>query len=392
MVKRPFTIILISLIYLFSPVFVILQAAVVNRVPVVGYHSVFSLLLVSDIVVLCLYLVCAVSVFLVKKWGWYAFICSSVYLITYNFISLAINPHNSFLLMIGYDLILTMIAFVFFRKNLIAPFFNPKLRWWETEPRYMIGIFLEIKIAGKIVRAEIADLSESGCFIIHTEGPEVGKSYNGVVSCMGVLVSVVAWVVRKSKHGDAEHGYGIAFTAMDKMGKHGLDRIIAKLRMTKLIKSKRCPPESLEKCINAAPRYMVRTMLSIKNESGDIECALLNLSKNGCLIQSDKNLSLDISYLLDLSCAGLGTRVNSVVRWKIESGSNGIKEYGIHFLDLHRIAKKEISRIIGCFAGIGATNRLKTAKPVDEDVIDSCVANTPYRIILILKKLIFGQR
>jgi c-di-GMP-binding flagellar brake protein YcgR len=393
MVKRPFTIILISLIYLFSPFLVILQAAVVNRVPIVGYHSVFSLFLVSDIIVLFIYMVCAVSVFFVRKWGWYTFISSSLFLISYNFVTLALNPRNSLISIIAYDFILTVAAFIFFRKNLIAPFFNPKLRWWETEPRYVIGISLELRTGTKSTIAEVVDLSESGCYILPVDGLEVGGTYDAKLNCMGDSVLVRARLLRKSFHSDGEQGFGMMFTETDTLSRQGLARIILKLKKAKFIKTKAWYTDRNERTTRPmTSRYLVRNTAVLHSREGEVECSLVNLSRNGCMLRTEKILPLDIPYKLYLQCADSSTKTFGVISWKVESDANGKSDYGIRFLKYDPASSKGISRIVRYYTEVGAINRLKMAKPVDEDVIEESVAHTPYKIIATMRKLIMGQR
>ena len=71
MPRRPPAIVLFSLVFLLSPLFILVQAAWLNRLPLLGYYNVFSRLFITDIAVLALYLVCAVSIYLVKKSSWY---------------------------------------------------------------------------------------------------------------------------------------------------------------------------------------------------------------------------------------------------------------------------------------------------------------------------------
>jgi len=80
----------------------------------------------------------ALAVFSVKRWGWYLFLGCSAILIGYNLFVFILSPRYNILLLVLFNLALSVVAGVLFRKHVIAPYFNPRLRWWATEPRYKI--------------------------------------------------------------------------------------------------------------------------------------------------------------------------------------------------------------------------------------------------------------
>ena len=44
-------------------------------------------------------------------------------------------------------------------------FFNPRLRWWETEKRYHTDIIANILIGGKVIEGKMENISLSGAYI-----------------------------------------------------------------------------------------------------------------------------------------------------------------------------------------------------------------------------------
>ena len=142
--RKPLIIILISLCFFISPVFILLQASILTLTPVIGPYNIFSKLSPHDVFILCLYPLCAAAVFSVRRWGWYVFLAASVYLVAANIITFALRPHYHVLSLIIYNLILTVAAGIFFRRDVIAPYFNPPLRWWEQPKRFGVDMFFEI--------------------------------------------------------------------------------------------------------------------------------------------------------------------------------------------------------------------------------------------------------
>ncbi len=173
--RKPIIIIIIALCFLISPFFIIMQVSILTNTPVIGPYNIAAKLAPHDWIILAVYIVCAVSVFSVRKWGWYAFILSSLYLIGSNLTVFFQRPRYGVAAMILYNLVLVITAGVFFRRAVIAPYFNPRIRWWEQAPRLRINICAEIGPA--MTPAEIFDVSASGAFIAGPENLVLGASY-----------------------------------------------------------------------------------------------------------------------------------------------------------------------------------------------------------------------
>ena len=144
MPRKPFLIVVIAACFLISPIFIILQVSLYTLTPVIGYNNIFAKLSLHDGLILCLYPVCAAAVIFVKKWGWYVYVAAALCLVADNIVVFALRPRYHPLALIAYNLILVAAAGVFFRRAVIAPYFNPSLRWWEQPRRYVIRVFLEV--------------------------------------------------------------------------------------------------------------------------------------------------------------------------------------------------------------------------------------------------------
>ncbi|MBN1411149.1 MAG: PilZ domain-containing protein [Spirochaetales bacterium] len=389
MTKRPLIIVLISIIYLFSPFFILLQAAYVNRLPLIGYNSVFANLLIPDILVLVIYLLCAVSVYFVKKWGWYVFILCSLYLITYNIVAIILNPAYNILLLILYNLILTCITFVFFRKQIIAPFFNPRIRWWETEARYAFhDIYLEF-IQSKL-KPEIFDISQTGCFIEPSKTLEVGSSYTAVINCMQERSDIKIKVMRKAFKSGECCGYGLMFVDLNDSSRAALMRIIRKLSGLRLQNMLRDNSSRTAGQTVTAPRYSLTNAITLVTGESRCKCQTANISKSGCLIRTKEDLESGKVYDFLIECMNNSVQVPGKVVWKAPMEDQ--KGYGIKFTGMDRTSGKMLHRMIRIMKKSGALDRLSNALPLDDKALDGLVADTPYRLFLVIKKIIFGQR
>lgn len=105
-----------------------------------------------------------------------------------------------------------------------APYFNPRIRWWESEPRYPVDA--PVRSGGRAL-----DISESGVFIQRDDPRELGGRDDYVLDLEGGELAFrgeVCWV----SAGDAEHprGYGVKFLEMDAQTRREVDRLLERQR------------------------------------------------------------------------------------------------------------------------------------------------------------------
>ena len=229
MKKRPLSITIIALIYFFEPVGNLIQAAYINKLPLLGANSILSHLIWSDWIILGLFPVVAVGVFMVRKWGWYLFVGFSVVLITYNlYVYLYLNQNYQLHTVMLFILIVTVMSAVFFRKHVYAPYFNPRLRWWEVASRYNIAFDTKIITNETTLDCRLLDISMSGCFVNDAGELSVGESVWLIIKCAGDEIKCLGKIVRKSPGSDSS-GYGIFFQTMSRETRLKLKRLIQTL-------------------------------------------------------------------------------------------------------------------------------------------------------------------
>jgi hypothetical protein len=217
------------LIYLFEPFGNLIQAAYVNNLPLFGDNSILSHLIWSDWIILGLFPVVALGVYMVRKWGWYLFVGFSILLISYNlYVYLYLNPNYQLHTVLLFILIVTAMTAIFFRKHVYAPYFNPRLRWWEVASRYNIALDTKILTNDSALRCRLQDISASGCFINYDSELTVGDSVMLIIEFSGDGIKCMGKIVRKStKAGNS--GYGIYFQTIPKDTRIKIKRLIKTL-------------------------------------------------------------------------------------------------------------------------------------------------------------------
>lgn len=119
------------------------------------------------------YLLCVISVvsgyglWEMRRWAWYVFLVANV-LICYSNALLVSNYSQSHHKILAYTVACLILLGVLKRvaQEVRVPYFLPKIRWWESNPRYRLTVPVQITRAdGGSIAGEILDLSLGGCFI-----------------------------------------------------------------------------------------------------------------------------------------------------------------------------------------------------------------------------------
>lgn len=393
MPRRPLIITLIAICYFLSPIAIIIQGSVMNRIPLVGPYNIFTRLFITDIIILFIYLISAVALYSVKKWGWYLFLGCGLILIGYNIFVYFHNPRYSLSVLIIFNVVLAVVAGIFFRKHIIAPYFNPRLRWWETEPRFKIDIHADIMLDDQILSGDILDLSMSGFFMAFSNTLSLGQVYTFDLKCWKHSVDVSGKVMRKSTEKEGYNEFGIMFVRLTEKEKTGINIIIKDLEKGGLRDSSRdqaagetgkTGPELHQQ--KTASRYTLAHDAVLSSGNRTINCRMLDISKNGCLITAEQDLSEKHIYQMNIRCMNLEIEIDSRIKRNPEP--LGAKKYAMEFIDITKEKMHRLNILIQTLKKIGAKNRLDESTPLPDKEIDKTVSGTPYKIVLFFRKLI----
>jgi c-di-GMP-binding flagellar brake protein YcgR len=398
MPRRPLAIVVISICYFIAPVAILVFNSLASGYPLAGPRSLFSAFHPGELLILVLYPLSAVALLSVKKWGWYLFLGCSAALIAYTTGSYAVSPRYSLFVIVLADIALMVVAGITFHKHVIAPYFNPRLRWWETEPRFRVEAFAQVKVGEAVVSGEILDISQSGCFATFILDLTRGKTYAMHLKCLRHTLDVEGKIMRKSAKSELHKGYGIMFSKMSADQREKLDRIIAELERGDLrdfIRDQEMIPSGITKknlyegVTETAPRYTIKSKVVMSDENQSYLCRLIDISKTGCFVVSEHDFKEGSAYRVMIDC--LKTRFSVDGRIERKDVHDGEKGYGVRFVHMTRQKKKDLQRLLLLLKRIGAEDRMESARPVPDREIDVSLKDTPYRAVLFLKKGI-GKR
>ncbi len=168
-----------------------------------------------------------------RRWSWYLFLMTQ-FLILYESTSLILYFSESHHKLLVYLISIFTIGLLTYRvsKDIRVPYFFPKIRWWESNPRYRFSIPVTLtRKSGEIQVAEILDLSMTGCFV---------KLRNDLIQDENLSLKFRAFGYEIQSHGTAvwlaqtavthPKGIGIKFGLISKSQKRLLRALCRKLR------------------------------------------------------------------------------------------------------------------------------------------------------------------
>ncbi len=147
------------------PLVYLVVAALLFDIPA---RSCVRILLSPLYYLLCFWAVCAgYGLWEMRRWGWHVFLFSNI-LIVYGNAVLASDYGTSHHKIFAFVISLGILALIIFRlgREIRVPYFLPRIRWWESNPRYRLTVPVAIqRQGGAPLTGDILDLSMGGCFV-----------------------------------------------------------------------------------------------------------------------------------------------------------------------------------------------------------------------------------
>lgn len=173
-----------------------------------------------------------------RRWSWYVFILSQV-LLTYEnalIVQKFSESHNK-LLSFGISVLMQLVLIYRVSQEVRVPYFLPKIRWWESNPRYRLAVPALIHLkSGELVEGTILDLSTLGCFV-KLRG-DIAESQGVILdfNVFGIIVNIEGTVVWSAESAVTHpRGVGIKFSPNGKAQKKTLRVIQKRLRKIGLL-------------------------------------------------------------------------------------------------------------------------------------------------------------
>jgi Tfp pilus assembly protein PilZ len=185
MKKRPLSIKLLATLFLLSPIGIVAEILYFYKIPLSHWQLAFLPEIWTWQVVACVVLtpLMGLCVWTVHSWAYVALIAFFT-LVLVNDIAVVISGSSLWdltghIVLGGGFVLLVLIAI---RKEFYAPYFNPRLRWWENAHRYVtdrIRILVKDCDSGEVVyEAKSFDISETGIFVATEHEARIGTCFS----------------------------------------------------------------------------------------------------------------------------------------------------------------------------------------------------------------------
>lgn len=366
MPRKPWIIVLLSVVYILSPLVILFSNSWMNLIPLWGESGIVTRLTPGDWFVLSLYLINGIAIFTVRKPAWWVFLISSAILIIYNLWGYLQNPLQSLPALLIYNIFLFSAATLIFRREVIAPYFNPRLRWWESDPRYSLDFYCTIDLEPKL-EAPIRDISRGGCFVSTLQNLPLGVDIPMMLHLQKLSIRINARAIRRSQK--PFQGWGLKFQFINQEEADGLDQLMKKLSEISGIQTSTHERREFQRI--TLPQWI------LWNEDGvEYTARLMNLSKTGCCLITEKKGFLDNREYHLIFPDGENPSPVPVRRvWEDRQGDQ-IRS-GIQFVHESQKEKIRIRQLIEFYKSLGSEKRT-TNQSVNVPALMDSLKKTPF--------------
>ncbi len=168
-----------------------------------------------------------------RRWSWYGFIVFQGLLFYEDAIiaSESAESHHKVFIFAA-SVVLQFVIGLRLAREIRVPYFFPRIRWWESNPKYRLSIPVSLqKESGEDLIGDILDLSHSGCFLklrAHLEMSQKLKLSFKVYGQNLNLVGIVVWEANSTV--THPQGVGVIFEYPPKDQRKALRVILGRLR------------------------------------------------------------------------------------------------------------------------------------------------------------------
>jgi hypothetical protein len=203
--KRPWAIYSISALFLGMPTFILLILFLRGGS---NWGAVQATVTLNFLMFASGAYVAGLGIWRVKPWGYGSYLGFASAVIAYNIYQFAVDPSTIDSLNVIACILVVLGAGVLLSGDTTAPFFDPRLRWWERSERAVARISGYFSFDNRNVEREILDLSKTGVFSDLPFPLKVGDIVHCKIQYEGVDLESDLKMIRST---DKPKGYGLMF-------------------------------------------------------------------------------------------------------------------------------------------------------------------------------------
>ena len=198
MKQRPWPIVILSFFHVVAPIGNILFNAYLTKIPVEIYAR--ALLMPENRITLLVFTLVpflgAAFIFMCRKWSLIAYVSLMIVPVGYSLFEYSKNATPIMAFGLAFFFLINFLVVGYFLKPAVRRlYFDPRMRWWETKPRYKADFQCQVELKDKQHWVEIKNISEGGAFLeapdVFREGDKLKlyfKDSSGVIALNGEIV------------------------------------------------------------------------------------------------------------------------------------------------------------------------------------------------------------
>jgi Tfp pilus assembly protein PilZ len=266
------------------------------------------------------------AVWQVKRWSWWIALGVGVALVAHNVFVITnrvASPSHLYLWIFAFITVVPAgVATLLLMREVRAPFFNPRIRWWEQDPRYPINVPLEG--GGRVL-----DISRTGVFAELAPLPDQGARARYAFTLEGARLEAEAEVIWVST-GDSTHpgGVGLRFVGLDGAQQASLGAMVERQRQLGR---------------KAWQRRETRYPTDIRCGEED---QVLDLSLGGLFVESDAPRRVGETVELRLRRGDHDLTVSGEVVWASDGEGGRPRGFGVRFGRLAEPVRAGLGRLV----------------------------------------------
>ena len=311
MKKRPIVIWLVGLGLIASPLYYYFEKSLLANLAWSDPGSVFGAMSIAKLLGIVLGPIVGVLVLRMRPISWYAIMGYAVYTVGANLALVLAGHMRAWIFALNVPTALLVILY-FVRREVMSPYFNPRLRWWESD-RVALKTTASFEIAdqGSVV-AETLDISPTGVFLLTDETIEAGEAMELTIAIGKESIKARARAVWTSDGTRRPRGIGARF---DEPSSRVIKAALANLAP------------------RAAPRHPFKLDVDILRTGGKKEavtCKTFDVSEAGCFLVTDRSFTVGESIDLTLHMIDEPVRTRGQIVWQSD-GQHAPRGIGVRF-------------------------------------------------------------
>lgn len=211
MKRKPWPLIVLAMLHFLAPLGNIVANSIFANVTIQAYtRALFQQTeFLRTFIFLCIPITGGVLIYICKKWSYYLYLFLMIIPFAYSYLSWQTQPTLELgIYLIAFYLVNLLVVGYFILPQVRQVYFDPRLRWWETKPRFKAEFETAFTWVDQKGQGEIKNLSEGGLFIetdmkMNTMGRiDIDFKYKDKnYALKGEIVY--------SKNSNGRHGYGV---------------------------------------------------------------------------------------------------------------------------------------------------------------------------------------